>query len=73
MEKTGCEDFRYWETWGCYFCIWRCQNLAQGPREQEDIVERSIDGFYGLGTLRFRLYLDSIQNFAQISEVEAGT
>jgi hypothetical protein len=48
-------NFRYWAILGRYFCIWRCQNNVQGPRNQGHIVESSLDRFYVLGMMRFYL------------------
>src|SRR5271155_3690913 len=57
MEKRACGYLRSGGCFGRYFCIWRCQNLVQGPRQRGNIVEGSIDGLYRLGTLRFHQYL----------------
>jgi len=53
MEKRSTEDFRDWEMWGRYFCIWRCQNRYEGANDWGNTVERQIDGLYGLERLRF--------------------
>src|SRR5271170_8144799 len=49
-------NFRYWEILGRYFCIWRCQNKGQGPRDWGNIVEVSLDRFCSLGTVGIYLY-----------------
>jgi len=48
MEKTACGNFRH-----RYFCIWRCQNWYEGAKDWGHTVERCLDGFDGLGALRF--------------------
>jgi hypothetical protein len=53
MQKRACGNCRDWESLGRFLCIWRCQNKLDGPRDRGNIVERSVDGFHELGTLRF--------------------
>jgi|SRR5271170_6594072 len=53
MEKGGGGNFRYWEIWGRYFWIWRCQNRYEGAKDRGNTVERYLDEFYGLGTVIF--------------------
>jgi len=43
-----------WSRFERYLCIWRCQNRYEAPKDWGNAVERCQDGFYGLGTLRFR-------------------
>jgi len=38
---------------GRYFWVCRCQNKVQGPRDRGNIVERNLDRFRALGTVRF--------------------
>ena len=40
---------------GRHFCIWRCQNKVQGPRDWGKTVGVLFDGCYALGTPRFHL------------------
>jgi hypothetical protein len=53
MDKSACGNFRPGESWARYLCIWRCQNRYEGANDLGDTVEKYLDKFYGLGTLRF--------------------
>ena len=53
MERKGCKNFRDGESLERYLCIWRCQNRYERANDRGNTVERYLDGFYGLGTMRF--------------------
>jgi len=57
MKKRACEILRAVGSFGRYLCIWRCQNKSDRRKERGNIVKESLDGFWALGSLRFRLYL----------------
>ena len=52
MDKSDCGNFRPGESLARYLCIWRCQNRYEGANDWGNTVERYLDGFYGLGTMR---------------------
>ena len=53
MEKRRSEDFRDGESLERYLCIWTCQNRYERANDRENTVERHVDGFYGLGRMKF--------------------
>src|SRR5271170_6970174 len=53
MEKKGCENFRDGQSLERYLCIWRCQNRYERANDRENTVKRYVDGFSGLGTMKF--------------------
>src|SRR5271156_1975500 len=57
MEKRACGILRSGGCSGRCFCIWRCQNRWEGPKDRGNIVERCLDGFHALEMVRFHRYL----------------
>ena len=55
MEKRAVGNFRDGESLEGYLCIWRCQNRYERTNDRGNTVERYLDGFYRLGTMRFHL------------------
>ena len=53
MEKRAVGNFRDGESLEGYLCIWRCQNRYERANDRENTVERYVDGFYGLGRMKF--------------------
>jgi hypothetical protein len=71
MDKSDCGNFRPGESLARYLCIWRCQNRYEGANDWGNTVERYLDGFYGLGMLRFYGLLSSHWDF-QLRKLAPG-
>jgi len=71
MDKSDCGNFRPGESLARYLCIWRCQNRYEGANDWGNTVERYLDGFYGLGMLRFYGLLSSHWDF-QLQKLAPG-
>src|SRR5271170_6628982 len=53
VEKRRSEDFRDGESLEQYLRIWRSQNRYESANDRGNTLERYVDGFYELETMRF--------------------
>jgi hypothetical protein len=60
-----------WERLRRFLCIWRCQNNLDGPKDWGNTVERLVNRFQTLGTLRFQGLLRFQLDFQFISLLPA--